>query len=58
MLVAILEEDGGEAIGAAGQPQSSLWSASGSSEKKEGSLAFSFAWVFQRRATGAVRSAP
>ena len=61
MLVGVLEEDGGEPrtpSGAPTQPQSSLWSASGSSEKKAGIFAFSLIWVFQRRATGAVRSAP
>ena len=39
------------------QPQISLWSASGSSEKKAWRFAFSLIWVFQRRATGAVSSA-
>ena len=40
------------------QPQTSLWSASGSSAKNAGSSAFSLIWVFQRRATGAVSPAP
>ena len=60
MLVAVLEQDGGQlpaALGAS-QPQISLWLASGSSEKKAGSFAFSLIWVFQRRAAAAVGPAP
>ena len=60
VLVAVLEEDRRHPRGAASpaQPQISLWSASGSSAEKAGSFAFSLIWVFQRWATGAVRSAP
>ena len=51
VLVAVLEEDGAEAARLAArpaQPAISLWSASGSSAEKAGSLAFSLIWVFQR----------
>ena len=44
--------------GSPSQAQISLWFASGSSEQKAGSLAFSLTWVFQRRAAAAVGPAP
>ena len=61
VLAAVLEHHRDALAPVAGtpaQPQISLWSASGSSAKKAGSFAFSLIWVFQRWATGAVRSAP
>jgi len=39
-------------------PTTSLWQSSGSSAQNAGALAFSFTWVFQRTATGAVGPAP
>ena len=54
VLLGVLEQDHREpgALGDPVQPAISLWSASGSSEKKAWSFAFSLTWVFQRRATG------
>ena len=61
VLVAVLEEDGGE-LGLRRLGPSSRRSRCGrppaARSRRQGSLAFSLTWVFQRRATGAVRSAP